>query len=104
MLLVEAVNQMCSVKNVFLEISQIGLRPATLLKKTLAQVFSWKFCKISKNTFSYIKPPVAASVLEPQLNCNSKVLIYLLLEKQLLVKQSFTTWTAGLRLGSQVSD
>ena len=29
-----------------------GLRPATLLKKeTLAQVFSCKFCEISKNTF-----------------------------------------------------
>ena len=29
-----------------------GLRPATLLKKTLAQVFSCEFCEISKNTFS----------------------------------------------------
>ena len=28
---------------------------------TLAQVFSCKFCKISKNTFSYRIPPVAAS-------------------------------------------
>ena len=28
-----------------------GLRPATLLKKeTLAQVFSYEFCEISKNT------------------------------------------------------
>ena len=26
-------------------------RPATLLKKTLAQVFSCEFCEISKNTF-----------------------------------------------------
>ena len=34
-----------------------GLSPATLLKKTLAQVFSCEFCKISKNTFSYRKPP-----------------------------------------------
>ena len=28
------------------------LRPATLLIKTLAQVFSCEFCEISKNTFS----------------------------------------------------
>ena len=28
-----------------------GLRPTTLLKKTLAQVFSSEFCQISKNTF-----------------------------------------------------
>ena len=33
------------------------------LKKTLAQVFSCKFCEIFKNTFSYRIPPVAASVL-----------------------------------------
>ena len=37
-----------------------GLRPATLLK-TLAQVFSCEFWKISKNTFFYKTPPVAAS-------------------------------------------
>ena len=30
-------------------------------KETLAQVFSFEFCKISKNTFSYRTPPVAAS-------------------------------------------
>ena len=28
-----------------------GLRPATLLKETLAQVFSGEFCEIFKNTF-----------------------------------------------------
>ena len=28
-----------------------GPRPATLSKETLAQVFSYEFCKISKNTF-----------------------------------------------------
>ena len=38
-----------------------GLRPATLLKETLAQVFSCEFCKISKKSFSYRTPPVAAS-------------------------------------------
>ena len=30
-------------------------------KKTLAQVFSCQFCEISKNTFSYRRPPVAAA-------------------------------------------
>ena len=40
-----------------------GLRPATLLKKeTLAQVSSCGFCEISKNTFLYRTPLVAASV------------------------------------------
>ena len=38
-----------------------GLRPATLLKRRLVQVFSCKFCKISKNSFSYRTPPVTAS-------------------------------------------
>ena len=32
-------------------------------KETLAQVFSCEFCEISKNTFSYRTPPVAASGL-----------------------------------------
>ena len=30
-------------------------------KETLAQVFSCEYCEISKNTFSYRAPPVAAS-------------------------------------------
>ena len=30
-------------------------------KETLAKVFSYKFCEISKNTFSYRTLPVAAS-------------------------------------------
>ena len=38
-----------------------GLSPATLLKKTLAQVFSCEFCENSKNIFFYRIPPVAAS-------------------------------------------
>ena len=73
----EAVVQMCSVKKVFLEISQnshentctrvsflIKLQTWGLqlyLKKSLAQVFSCEFCGISKNTFSYRTPLVAAS-------------------------------------------
>ena len=47
----EAVARRCSVKKVFLEI----------LKETLGQVFSWKFCEIFKNNFSYRTSPVAAS-------------------------------------------
>ena len=40
-----------------------GLRSATLLKKeTQARVFSCEFYEISKNTFSYRTPPVAASL------------------------------------------
>ena len=38
-----------------------GLRSATLLKETLAQVFSYGFCEIFKNTFLYGTPLVAAS-------------------------------------------
>ena len=72
----ETVTQRCCVKKVFLDISQnslentcqnlffnkvADLRPVTLLKKTLAQVFSCEFCEISKNAFSYRTPLVAAS-------------------------------------------
>ena len=38
-----------------------GLRPATLLKKRLAQIFSCDFCEIFKNTFFNRTPPMAAS-------------------------------------------
>ena len=31
-------------------------------KETLAQVFSYEFCEISKNTFSYRTPLVATSI------------------------------------------
>ena len=78
-LMAEAVSKRCSFKKVFLEISlnskentgarvtfltklQVldpsfffnkvaGLRPAILLKETLAQVFPCEFCEISKNIF-----------------------------------------------------
>ena len=79
--IIEAVARRCSVKKVFLKITQnskentcvrvfffdkvASLRPATLLKKeTLAQVFSCEFCEISKNTFSYRTPPMAASEIK----------------------------------------
>ena len=51
MLTVEAVVRRCSEKTLNL-----------IKKETLAQVFSCECCKISKNTFSYRAPPVAASV------------------------------------------
>ena len=63
----DAVTQRCSIKKVFLEISQnsqestctrvsfsIKLQVACnfIKKETLAQVFSCELCEISKNTFS----------------------------------------------------
>ena len=76
-------HQRCSIKKVFLEISQnshnltkqlhqslyfnkvsilIKVSGLQLIKKdTLAQVFSCEFCEISKNAFSYRTPPAAAS-------------------------------------------
>ena len=66
----EAATRMCSVKKVYLKISQNSqentfARVSFLIKwqawkETLAQVFSCEFYKISKNTFSYRTPPVAA--------------------------------------------
>ena len=44
--------------------------------ETLAQAFSCEFCEISKNSFSYRTPPVAASE-----NCSDQVRIQLLLTK-----------------------
>ena len=66
----EAFSQRCSVKKMFLEISQnsqentcsSGLQLYSK-KKTLAQVFSCEFCEVSKNTYSYKTPLVAASVM-----------------------------------------
>ena len=64
----EAVVQRCSVKKVFLEISQNSqkstcARVSFLIKllATLAQVFSCEFWEISKITFFNRTPPVAAS-------------------------------------------
>ena len=37
------------------------MRVTLLKKETLAQVFSYKFCEISMDTFSYRTPLVAAS-------------------------------------------
>ena len=60
---IEAVTGSCSVKKVFLEIWQNSqentcARVSFLIK---LPVFSCEFCEISKNTFPYRTPPVAAS-------------------------------------------
>ena len=73
----EAVVRKCSIKNMFLEISQnsqkntcakvsflIKLQPQTcnfIKKEALAELFSCEFCEISMNTFSYRTPPVVVS-------------------------------------------
>ena len=66
----EAVTRRCSVKEVFLEISQnsqentcvrVHFLIKLLKKETLAQVLSCEFREISKNIFSYRTPLVAAS-------------------------------------------
>ena len=56
---IEAVAPSCSVKKMFLEISQAC---NFIKKETLAQVFSCEFCESSKNTFSYRTPSLAASI------------------------------------------
>ena len=91
----EAVAQKCSVKKVFLEISQnsqenlcqspffnkvTGLRPATLLKETLAQVFSCEFCENSKNIFLHKTSLVAAS----ETSCSQKIVFTIFLKKIIL--------------------
>ena len=38
-----------------------GLACNLIKKEILAQLFSFEFCKISKNTYSYRTPPLAAS-------------------------------------------
>ena len=77
--LVKAVVQTCFVRKMFLEISQNSLEntcarvsflinfqasACNLLKKRLlTQVFSYEFCEISENTFSYRTPLVDASII-----------------------------------------
>ena len=81
---IEAVNQSCSVKKVFLEISQnsqentcarvyflIKLQGTTVIllkKETLAQVFSCEFYKISKNNLFIEHFWVTASLVLKQIN------------------------------------
>ena len=64
----------CSVKKVFLENSQNSQENTCARKETLAQVFSCEFCEISKNTFLYRTPLVAASVIWSTKRTNKKPL------------------------------
>ena len=66
---IEAVARRCSAIKVFLEIPQnsqentcarVSFLTKLQEKATLAQVFSWEFCRISIYTFCYRTPPVAA--------------------------------------------
>ena len=67
-MLSKAVARRCSVKKVFLEVSQNSQENSQaeacnfIKKETLGQVFPYEFCEISKNTFSCKTPPVVASV------------------------------------------
>ena len=72
----EAVAQRCSVKKVILEISQnvqentcarVSFLIKFIKKQTLVQVFSCEISVISKSTFFYRKPLVAASELSSSL-------------------------------------
>ena len=44
-------------------------------KETLAQVFSYEFCEISKNSFIYRTPPVAASELRTLSNIHDEAFL-----------------------------
>ena len=59
----EAVVRRCSVEKVLLEKTchRVSFLIKFIIKENLVQVFSYKFCEISKNTFFYWTPPVAAS-------------------------------------------
>ena len=80
----------CSVKKVFLEISQNSQENSCarvacnfIKKETLAQVFSCEFYEISKNTFFYRTPLVAAPV------CSVKVCSQPLLKKRFFLMCDF---------------
>ena len=49
----------CTRVSFLIKLQASGLQ--LIKKETLAQVFLCEFCEISKNTFSYRTPPVAAS-------------------------------------------
>ena len=85
----EAVAQMCSVKK--------APQACNFIKKeTLAQVFSCEFCEISKNTFFYRTPLVAASDIASYAHdntlhaCDSN--LYTVLSKLENCTHSMFTW------------
>ena len=85
----EAVVQRCSVKKVFLRISQNSQENTCvsnfMKKETLAQVFFCEFCEISKNTLLNRTPPMSAFVFndfcpvysfnEPDQSINKSIII-----------------------------
>ena len=80
--LTAAVAQRCSVKKVFLEISQNSQENTSARVSFLIKLFSCEFCEISKNTFSCRTPLVAASeFVLVSLKINSKILGTLLIRK-----------------------
>ena len=58
--LIEAIVRRCSVKRDFIKRETLA-QVFSIKKEALARVFSCKFCEISKNTFNYRTPLVAAS-------------------------------------------
>ena len=63
--ILEAVVQRCSMKKIFLEISQNSQQNTC----ARVSVFSCEFCEISKVTFSYGTPSVAASEILRIFSC-----------------------------------
>ena len=78
------------------------LRPATLWKKRLAQVFSYEFCEVSKNTFSYRTPPAVASGTEMNKLNVSHVVKFL---KKIMPENQLNNWVTSswMTFGSDVS-
>ena len=73
------------------------LRPATLLKKdTLAQMFSYEFCEIWKNSIFHRTPPVVASAV---LSAN-----YRFLFSYMKIIKSFRKYRIRLVLGRTFRD
>ena len=66
----EAVAQRCSVEKMFLEILPQACN--FIKKETLERAFSCEFSKISKNTFLYKTPSLAAFEAKRFLPCQSK--------------------------------
>ena len=87
--LLQADVQKCFVKKVFLQISQnsqertcarvsflIKLQACNFIKReTLAQMFFCEFCEISKNSFFYRTPPLAASGGFLKYNCFGNLIV-----------------------------
>ena len=91
--LLEVVARRCSVKRVFLENLQkfTGKHCTRVSFSPLTQVFSCKFCKISKKTFGYKTPPVAASTTQV-FYCESCEIFKNIYFDELLRTAAFSYW------------